>query len=679
MGSTIHPFGGDVISVETEFCGRKLIMETGRLAFQADGAVLVRYGESVVLGVAGVTKEPLAGFDYFPLMIDYEEKMYAAGKISGSRFIKREGRPSEEATLTSRLIDRPIRPLFPDGFRNEVQGIAMVLSLDPEIKTDTIAMLAISAAIKMSGAPFAGPIGGVRIGLVDNKLTPYPTTSEIAKSDLDLTVAGTADAIMMVEAGANEVDEKTMVEALELAHKEIQPAIKLQNDLLKKLDVKEWEYTTDQVDEAIVKEVDGFLKSKLGKNIQDKNLKVRLEKISAIKEAMLDELVGGDEEKDVKAYKEAFNKAFEYSKKSGNIYQSSTIAIRMAENEQQLGNYKSGYKKCSDLLEYLKDKGYLQITKAEWIYAGLYFIMGITEFMWAEKDKALKNLKTAYELSKGGNDIYLKTFILMSYSAILKELGDTDANQKANELEELLKHNQIPPFLESFYIGWKSHLAILNNDFEKAIEIMQDHGLGLDKEKTHANEAAYASYVRILLEQDKLDEAGTLISELHELASEGGRIERILELQVSKAILLKRQGNKEEAVEVLMDILEIAADQNLISYFVYFNDRINDLLTEAFKMCATTKTNIPKSFIDNLKKEIEKAEGLRKNKPEIEISSRELDTLKLIAENLTNQQIADKLFISLNTVKTHLKNIYLKLNVDSRTKAVIKAKEHGLL
>ncbi|MDX1765339.1 MAG: polyribonucleotide nucleotidyltransferase [Candidatus Saccharimonadales bacterium] len=309
MGSTIHPFGGEVVSVETEFCGRKLTMETGRLAFQADGAVLVRYGESVVLGVAGLSKEPLDGFDYFPLMIDYEEKMYAAGKISGSRFIKREGRPSEEATLTSRLIDRPIRPLFPDGFRNEVQGIAMVLSLDPEIKTDTIAMLAVSAAIKMTGAPFAGPIGGVRIGLVDNKLTPYPTTSEMAKSDLDLTVAGTADAIMMVEAGANEVDEKTMVEALELAHKEIQPAIKLQNELMKKLGVEEKEFTTDQIDEEIVKEVDAFLKDKLGKNVRNKNMKIRKDKLSAIKEEMIEKLVGDDEEKDAKAYKEAFSKA----------------------------------------------------------------------------------------------------------------------------------------------------------------------------------------------------------------------------------------------------------------------------------------------------------------------------------------------------------------------------------
>ena len=308
MGSTIHPFGGEVVKVETEFCGRTLTMETGRLAFQADGAVLVRYGDSVVLGIAGVSKDPIAGADYFPLMIDYEEKMYAAGKISGSRFIKREGRPSDDAVLISRLIDRPIRPLFPDGYTHEVQGIAMVLSLDPEIKTDTIAMIAVSAAISITGAPFQGPIGGVRIGMVDSKLIPYPTSSQMAESDLDLTVAGTSDAIMMVEAGANEVDEKTMVEALELAQKEIQPAIELQKELMQKLNVTEREYETVEIDPDVVAEVEKFVDGKLGKNIIVQNMKERNEKIGEIKEAMFEELVGDDEEKDRGAYREAFNK-----------------------------------------------------------------------------------------------------------------------------------------------------------------------------------------------------------------------------------------------------------------------------------------------------------------------------------------------------------------------------------
>ena len=311
MGSTIHPFGSKLVSVETEFCGRTLTMETGRLAFQADGAVLVRYGGTVVLGIAGVSPDPMPGADYFPLMIDYEEKMYAAGKISGSRFIKREGRPSDEAVLTSRLIDRPIRPLFPDGYTNEVQGIAMVLSLDPEIKADTIAMLAVSAAIKMTGAPFAGPIGGVRIGLIDNKLVAYPTVSELENSDLDLTVAGTAEAIMMVEAGANEVDEKTMVEALELAHESIQPAVKLQNELLSKIDMEEREYELVTIPEEITKEVDDYLKDKLGKNVIIKNLKEHKAKVHEIRQQMLEDLIGDDEEKEKNHhnYREAFHKA----------------------------------------------------------------------------------------------------------------------------------------------------------------------------------------------------------------------------------------------------------------------------------------------------------------------------------------------------------------------------------
>src|SRR3984885_6243127 len=164
MGQTINPYGKDIIIVETVFCGRRLSLEVNRVGFRTSASVIVRYGDTVVLGTAMVSDQPIAGFDYFPLSIDYEEKFYAAGKISGSRFIKREGRPSDEAILIGRIIDRPIRPLWPKGYRHEVQGVATVLSMDPDFRPDMIAMAAMSAAFMLTGAPFEGPVAGLRVG-----------------------------------------------------------------------------------------------------------------------------------------------------------------------------------------------------------------------------------------------------------------------------------------------------------------------------------------------------------------------------------------------------------------------------------------------------------------------------------------------------------------------------------
>jgi polyribonucleotide nucleotidyltransferase len=260
----IHPFGGKTQTFETEFCGRKLTIETGKMAFLADGAVTVRYGDTVVLGTAVVSNMPRDGIDFFPLLIDYEERFYAAGKISGSRFIKREGRASEHATLSARLIDRPIRPLFPKGYRHDVQSVAMVVSADLEFASNIIAMTAVSTALMLSGAPFDGPVAGVRVGLIDGELVAFPTEEQLRSSKLDLTVAGTKDAIMMVEAGANEVDEDTMIRAIELAHKSIQPVIKLQEEIIKALGAKEKPYELFKVDEDLVAAIGHFLKDKLG-------------------------------------------------------------------------------------------------------------------------------------------------------------------------------------------------------------------------------------------------------------------------------------------------------------------------------------------------------------------------------------------------------------------------------
>src|SRR5690606_11449600 len=228
--SIINPHGKEIISVTRDFHGRPLTLEVNRVGFRTTASVLVRYGDTVVLGSAQVGSRPIQ-LDYFPLSIDYEEKFYAAGKISGSRFIKREGRPSDEAILIGRLIDRPIRPLFPKGYRQEVQVVASVLSLDPEFRPDSIAMIAASSALMLTGTPFDGPVAGLRLGRIDGEFRALLTSEERAKSDLDLVVAGIESGITMVEAGANEVAEADIADALEWAFDAYQPAIKLQKEL----------------------------------------------------------------------------------------------------------------------------------------------------------------------------------------------------------------------------------------------------------------------------------------------------------------------------------------------------------------------------------------------------------------------------------------------------------------
>jgi polyribonucleotide nucleotidyltransferase len=218
------------IKVETEIGGQTFSLETGKLAEQADGAVLVRYGDTVLLATA-VSAEPREGIDFFPLTVDYEERMYAAGKIPGG-FIKRESRPSEAAILAMRLTDRPIRPLFPKGYKNDVQIVLTVLSADQENDPDILAVNGASAALSVSPIPFMGPVGAVRVGYIDAQFVANPTNSQLENSTLDLVVAGTRDAIMMVEAGAKILPEATMLEAITWGHTELQKSIQLQEKLV---------------------------------------------------------------------------------------------------------------------------------------------------------------------------------------------------------------------------------------------------------------------------------------------------------------------------------------------------------------------------------------------------------------------------------------------------------------
>ncbi|MEJ0073211.1 MAG: polyribonucleotide nucleotidyltransferase [Candidatus Saccharibacteria bacterium] len=307
---TVNPYGKDIISVTTDFCGKPLTLEVNRVGFRTTASVLVSYGETVVLGTAMLGK-PLDGFDYFPLSIDYEEKFYAAGKISGSRFIKREGRPSDEAILIGRLIDRPIRPLWPKGYRNEVQGVASVLSMDPTFRPDMIAMIAMSAAFMLTGAPFDGPVAGVRVGIDDKgKYQAFMSAAELNEGKLDLVVAGTADAIMMVEAGAREATEDEVAGALEFAQKAIVPAVEVQKELVKKVGVTAQEFVLDLPDEAFQKEVDAWVEGKLGEDLR-LPYPERNEVVSTLKQQMHDEFAKKIGEAEYKVLRGEYDEALQ--------------------------------------------------------------------------------------------------------------------------------------------------------------------------------------------------------------------------------------------------------------------------------------------------------------------------------------------------------------------------------
>ena len=264
---TINPNGKEIISVTTDFCGQPLTLEVNRVGFRTTASVLVTYGDTVVLGTAMVGSRPIQ-LDYFPLSIDYEEKFYAAGKISGSRFIKREGRPSDEAILIGRLIDRPIRPLFPKGYRQEVQVVASVLSMDPNFRPDAIAMIAASSALMLTGTPFDGPVAGLRVGMVDGEFKAFLTPEERENSDLDLVVAGIESGITMVEAAANEVPEDVITEALAWAYQTYQPAIALQRELAEKVQPEAQEYELVLPSEDIQAVVDDWVEGKLGATLR---------------------------------------------------------------------------------------------------------------------------------------------------------------------------------------------------------------------------------------------------------------------------------------------------------------------------------------------------------------------------------------------------------------------------
>jgi len=245
--------------------GRRLSFETGKLAKQAHGSVVVRTGDNVVLATAVANPDPREGIDFFPLTVDYREYTYAGGRIPGG-FIKREGRPSEREILTSRMIDRPIRPLFPDGFKCETQVIAFVLSADTENDPDVAGINGASAALTISDIPFNGPIGAVRVGLVNGAFVVNPTYSEMRDSLLNIMVVGTADGIVMIESGAKEVKEETVVDAIEFAHAEIKKICASINELKQKVGKQKRAVTPPEFDQSYY----DSLKKKIGADLTDR-------------------------------------------------------------------------------------------------------------------------------------------------------------------------------------------------------------------------------------------------------------------------------------------------------------------------------------------------------------------------------------------------------------------------
>jgi polyribonucleotide nucleotidyltransferase len=294
--------------VEVDVGGKTISLETGRLAKQANGAVLVRCGDTVVLVTAVGRGEARENQDFFPLTVDIEERMYAAGKIPGG-FIKRETRPSEKATLTARQIDRPIRPLFPKGFMNEIQVIATVMSVDQENAHDILAMVGASAALTISEIPFMGPLGAVRVAIIDGEFVVNPTLEELLDASLDLVVSGSADAIVMVEAGATEVSEEKILEALAIAHTEIKKIVAVQLELQKLVGKPKWVVPEWTVDAAILADVQAKFGADLATATELVDKKARSEATSTLKQRVVDTLApeGSDAETLVQV-KRAFGK-----------------------------------------------------------------------------------------------------------------------------------------------------------------------------------------------------------------------------------------------------------------------------------------------------------------------------------------------------------------------------------
>jgi polyribonucleotide nucleotidyltransferase len=273
--------------------GRRLSLEVGKVAKQANGSVLVRYGDTVVLVTACMSREPREGIDFFPLIVDYEERLYAVGKIPGG-WIKREGRPSEAATISARMIDRPLRPLFPEGFRHDVQVVCTVLSVEQDNDPDITALIGASAALAISDIPFREPVGGVKVGRVNGEFVICPTLSQAEASDLNLTIAGSKGAILMVEAGANEVPEEVILDAISFGHKSVIEIVKLIDELVSRCGKPKREVAFYTPDENVASKVRELATEDVSSALRIADKLTREERLDDVEQQVLQKLMGDD-------------------------------------------------------------------------------------------------------------------------------------------------------------------------------------------------------------------------------------------------------------------------------------------------------------------------------------------------------------------------------------------------
>ena len=277
-------------SYEMELAGRKLVIETGKIAELANGSVMVKYGDTVVMVNVTASKEPREGIDFFPLSVDYEEKLYSVGKIPGS-FQKREGKPSDKAILTSRAIDRPLRPLFPKDFRNDVCVVATALSVEQDNSPEVAAMIGASAALSISDIPFGGPTAAVNVGYVNGEIVINPTQAQRESSDLNLTVAGTKEKIAMIEAGANEIPNDIMLEAIKKGHAEIKKVCDFIAQIKEEIGKPKFEYPSFEVDHEVYEEIEAAYKERMYQDVQAVDKEVRDANMDKLEEDVVADLI----------------------------------------------------------------------------------------------------------------------------------------------------------------------------------------------------------------------------------------------------------------------------------------------------------------------------------------------------------------------------------------------------
>ena len=368
---------------------------------------------------------------------------------------------------------------------------------------------------------------------------------------------------------------------------------------------------------------------------------------------------------------DAFEKAFEYGKKSGNLYLMTTAVSRLVYGKMRLGKYKYSYDKCKELLSFFEDSGYTELAKNNWANSGLFSIYGYIHYMWNKLDDALSLAQRGYELSLKGNDIITQVFGTLLYGWILLFRGDKVKTESlVSNMEKSLRDKQIFNTLPFSLSGQIIKVYIKLRKLDRANELIQSLGLSINKEINYLDEMAYISFVRYLIETSDYKSAESLIYKLEKLGDSGQRVESLIEIKILGASLFNILEDEQKAKKYLNEALILGEEENLMIFFVEEMDMIGDLLNEI---------RSPSKFTSRITKAIDRKQ---KGKQEFfmdPLSSREIEVLKYMGEDFSNQEIADHLFVSINTVKTHVKNIHLKLEVKNRSSAVDKAKELGII